>query len=308
MNHGVIVITGPTAVGKTAAALMLCKRLNGELVNADAMQVYRGMDIGTAKAGSAERAEIPHHLIDIRHVNETYNVVDYVRDATESIRQIQARDHIAIVCGGTGLYIQSLVEGIVYPPEARDPVVRANLERLADLHGVPFLRSQLAAVDPCAAERLPDGDRRRIIRALEVYQTTGRPASVWIEKSKRDGPSFSFFAYCLTLPRPVLYNRIDERVEKMIASGLPREAAAWYAANPGATARQAIGYKEFIPWLEGQADLAQVTAAVKQATRRYAKRQLTWFRRMRNLTWLDHSDPAHTLETITNHEFFAKFV
>ncbi len=298
MSHVVYVITGPTAVGKSAIALALCRQLGGELISADAMQVYRGMDIGTAKASRVERDEIPHHLLDIRHISEPYHVAHFVRDATTAIQQIQARKRAAVICGGTGLYVQSLLEGIVYPPHARDATVRADLQRQADQYGSAFLRAQLAQVDPKTASRLVDADRRRIIRALEVFHTTGRPASAWVEDSKREGPRFDFSAFCLSLPRPQLYERINRRVEEMIAAGLPQEATAWHHAHPGPTARQAIGYKEFVPWIEGSMSLEQATAQIKQATRRYAKRQLTWFRRMKNLQWLDNTNPSQTLRTI----------
>jgi tRNA dimethylallyltransferase len=173
MKDRVIVITGPTAAGKSAVALELCRSLGGEIVNADAMQIYRGMDIGTAKASHGERAEIPHHLIDIRTPSESYSVADYVQDASLAIREIHRRERIAGVCGGTGLYVQSLMEGIQFHPHSSNPEVRRELEEQADREGVAALRLRLQEIDPETAGRLTDGDRRRVIRALEMVRTTG---------------------------------------------------------------------------------------------------------------------------------------
>jgi len=298
MNNRVIVITGPTAAGKSEVALALCRSLGGEIVNADAMQVYCGMNIGTAKASLEEREEVPHHLIDIRTPSESYSVADYVRDAAQAIRDIQRRGRPAVVCGGTGLYVQSLLEGIQFHPQSHNPEIRRDLEELADREGVASLRLRLQEIEPETARRLTDGDRRRVIRALEMFRTTGSTPSELLEQSRQEGPSFDFAAYCLSLDRPLLYDRIEQRIDRMFASGLPREAAAVLANAPGPTARQAIGYKEFVPWLAGEQDLSQVAEQIKTATRHYAKRQLTWFRRMRTLTWLDNKDAEKTLETL----------
>ncbi len=298
MKDRVIVITGPTAAGKSAVALELCRSLGGEIVNADAMQIYRGMDIGTAKASHGERAEIPHHLIDIRTPSESYSVADYVQDASLAIREIHRRERIAVVCGGTGLYVQSLMEGIQFHPHSSNPEVRRELEEQADREGVAALRLRLQEIDPETAGRLTDGDRRRVIRALEMVRTTGSTPTELREQSRLEGPSFVFSAFCLSLERSLLYTRIEERIDRMFAAGLPQEAAFVLLNMPGPTARQAIGYKEFAPWITGEQSLSQIAEQIKIATRHYAKRQLTWFRRMRTLTWLDNADVKKTLETI----------
>ncbi len=298
MSRLVYVVTGPTASGKTAVAIDLCRAWDGEVVNADAMQVYRGMDIGTAKPDKEERRGVPHHLIDIRDPSEKYSVADFVVDAAASIHEIQSRGHAAVVCGGTGLYVQSLMEGLEFHPDARDEQVRKELEGQADAIGVAALRRRLMEIDPETAGRLSDHDRRRVIRALEVFETTGQTASRLREDSRRNGSPFQFKAFCLNLDRPRLYERIETRIDRMMAAGLPAEAAGLLSAHPGSTASQAIGYKEFLPYLDGKATLADVSNRIKQATRNYAKRQLTWFRRMPGLDWLDNADPEKTIHQI----------
>lgn len=298
MSNRVLVITGPTAAGKSSVALELCRHLDGEIVNADAMQVYRGMDIGTAKSSPAERKEVPHHLIDIRSPSESYSVADYVRDAALAIRDIHLRGHLAVVCGGTGLYVQSLMEGIQFHPHSYNPEVRRELEEQADREGVAALRRQLQEMDPESASRLTDGDRRRVIRALEMIRTTGSTPTVLREQSRLEGPSFDFSAFCLTLERPLLYARIEARIDRMFEAGLPQEATSVLSNQPGPTARQAIGYKEFAPWLAGEQDLTQVAEQIKIATRHYAKRQLTWFRRMPTLVWIDNAEPQKMMEIL----------
>lgn len=298
----VIVITGPTAAGKSAVAFDLCQRLRGEIVNADAMQVYRGMDIGTAKPSPEEREAIPHHLIDIRDPSEVYSVADYVPDATECIRQIRSRGHVAVVCGGTGLYVQSLMEGLEFPAGARSDSVRNRLESQAETEGIHVLLERLQEVDPATAERLSVTDRRRIIRALEVFETTGMTASKMREESRLRGSPFVFQSFCLTLERSLLYTRIEDRIDRMIMDGLPAEAAMIFTCPPGNTASQAIGYKEFLPYIEGRSTLEEVSVQIKQATRNYAKRQLTWFRRMKTLVWLDNTIPEMTVNQIMDHK------
>ena len=294
----VLVITGPTAAGKTPVGIQLCQRLGGELINADAMQIYRGMDIGTSKPDRGERAGVSHHLIDIRDPSDSFSVAEYVAEAANCIREIQGRGRVAVICGGTGLYVQSLMEGLSFHPHARDEVIRRRLESIADNDGLSSLLEQLRKIDPETAGRLNVHDRRRIIRSLEVFEVTGQTAAQLRALSRKQGTPFSFSAYCLTLDRPALYARIDSRVDRMIQDGLVEEAARILASCPGPTARQAIGYKEFIPYFENKASLKDVTDRINQSTRNYAKRQLTWFRHMGTLSWLDNSSPGQTVETI----------
>ena len=292
------VITGPTASGKTRIGIELCRRIDGEIINADAMQIYRGMDIGTAKPDREERAGVAHHLIDIRNPSDSFSVADYVGEAVSCIREIQARGHTAVICGGTGLYIQSLMEGLSFHPHARDDEVRQRLEKLADADGLASLVEQLRKLDPKTADRLDVHDRRRIIRALEVIEITGQTTTQLQAASRKEGTPFVFSAFCLNLDRPVLYARIEARVDRMIREGLVEEASGIMASCPGDTARQAIGYKEFLPYFENKSSLQEVTDRIKQSTRNYAKRQLTWFRRMDTLIWLDNSNPGQTLDSI----------
>ncbi|NLO36695.1 MAG: tRNA (adenosine(37)-N6)-dimethylallyltransferase MiaA [Clostridiaceae bacterium] len=286
----VILITGPTASGKSALALRLAEWLDGEIVSADSMQIYRGMDIGTAKATPAERARVVHHLLDIREPGEPFSVVDYQREASAAIRQIQTRGKTAVLCGGTGQYLSALTDGLTFASAGADPAVRAELEQLAARDGSEALWQKLAALDPASAGRIQPGDKKRLVRALEVSVLTGRPMSEHLARSRDRAPEFAFNSFCLNHDRPELYRRIDQRVRDMVERGLVEEVRALLARPlpAGSTCLQAIGYKELAETIAGSQPLSEAVARIQQATRRYAKRQLTWFRKMKGLIWLEN--------------------
>jgi len=296
----VLVIAGPTASGKTETALLVCEAIGGEVVSADSMQIYQGMDIGTAKATPAEQARIPHHLIDIRQPGERYSVADYKRDATAAIRDIYDRGRRPVLCGGTGQYLSALIDGLVFNESPPDLELRQALNWQADQEGLAALYAKLQKIDPDRAERLPPGDRKRIIRALEIYAQTGLTIEQQNVLSRLAGPDFCFEIYGLTHERPVLYERINRRVEKMVAEGLAREVQALLDRGTplDSTCLQAIGYKEMIAYCSGQTSLADTIANIQQATRRYAKRQITWFKKIQGLSWIINLQPAENAEII----------
>lgn len=299
-DERILVICGPTASGKTATAIELCRRLNGEVVSADSMQIYRGLDIGTAKATAAEQAGIPHHLLDICEPDEFYSVAAYKQAATAVIRDILARGRRPVVCGGTGQYISALLEGLTFIEMPVDEALRARLNDEADTIGLEALWRRVQARDPAAADRISLQDRKRIVRALEVMAQSGLTPTELNRRSREQGPDFQFQTYCLTHDRPILYERINRRVVAMFAAGLEREVEALLALGlpAGSTCLQAIGYKEVQALLAGNQDRAATIALVQQATRRYAKRQLTWFRRLPNVTWQENMDPLTAAERI----------
>lgn len=290
----VLVICGPTASGKSSTAIEIALQLNGEIVSADSMQIYRGMDIGTAKVTPHEQALVRHHLIDCCELGESFSVARYKELATAAIRDIQSRGKLAIVCGGTGQYIQALVQGIDYVEIPADPELRESLNQRAREEGLDRLFQELSLVDPAAAHTIKPQDQKRIVRALEIYHQTGRPKSDHLAESLLKGPDFKFIVYCLTHQRAVLYDKINQRVQTMVEQGLVEEVRQLIAltAGPAATtAWQAIGYKEIIAHLQGQKDLQDAISDIAQATRRYAKRQLTWFRNMQDVHWIQDLNP-----------------
>ena len=281
----IIVIAGPTAVGKSALALALAKRLNGEVISADSMQIYRGMDIGTAKATAAERAAVPHHLIDIRDPSEEYSCADYAADARRCVDEILSRGKTPIFCGGTGLYLrQALCDTPVSSPPG-DPELRAMLEARDPAENY----RELSLCDPESAAAIHPNNRRRVIRALEIYRLSGIPKSRWDRETPSEEYRADALLLCLTAPREALYARIDRRVVEMVEAGLFEEVRA-LNPDPATTAGQAIGYKEMLSCLRGEQTLDEAIAQIQMASRRYAKRQLTWFSHQKGFTMLDVSD------------------
>ena len=290
----IIVICGPTATGKTALSVALAKLLDGEVVSADSMQIYKGLRVGTAQATPEEMKGVPHHLVGFLPPEERFSVADYVRHAGECIAQITARGRVPIVAGGTGLYISSLVNGIDFTPDKADPAVRARLETELTEQGIGPLYARLQQVDPeCAAKLHPNNHGR----VLELYEQTGETMSCRLARSRPAQQPYRALLIGLNMPeRAQLYARIDARVDAMLAHGLLEEARLVYANRDAYhTAAQAIGYKEFFPYFEGASELESCVLALKQATRNYAKRQLTWFRRMPDVLWL-HPEDADVLE------------
>ncbi len=280
-----IAIVGPTAVGKTRLAIDLALRLDTEIISGDALQVYRGLDIGTAKPDTAERRGVIHHLIDILGPREEFSVADFKPRAAALIAAINARGRIPILAGGTGLYVRSLLEDYRFNAAPGSEEIRRRLADLAERHGSAHLHSLLQAADPETAARLHPNDTRRVIRALESFEQSGEQVS----RARNDAPVYDSLVIGLTMERGKLYERINRRVDDMIAAGLVAEVAALLKSGVPPTARslQAIGYKELADHLTGGADLAAAVANIKQATRNFAKRQYTWFRRMPYIHWVD---------------------
>ena len=284
----VVAIGGPTATGKTALSMALARQFNGEVINADSMQVYRGLSVGTAKATEEERAGVCHHLLDFLNPEEPYSVAEFVEMAAGLIPQITGRGHLPLVVGGTGLYITSLLHGIAFAPQRSDPELREELQQEAEEQGAQALYERLRQIDPEYAAKVHPNNLPRVIRALEVFRLTGRKMSEEQRQSRPETPPYRSLCLCLTYrDRAELYRRIDLRVDKMLEQGILGEAeTVWLHKAEYRTAAQAIGYKEFFPYFEGTQSLAACTAALKQATRRYAKRQLTWFRHQNDARWL----------------------
>lgn len=283
----VVVVAGPTASGKTALSVALAQRYNGEIISADSMQIYRGMDIATAKPTLEERKGIPHHLMDFLPVTESYSVASFVSDAKAAAAEIHGRGKNVILCGGTGLYIDALIGNMQFEDEPDNTGVRETLRRRLNEEGIDALYKELQSVDPADAERICPQNEVRVLRALEIWYLTGELPS---ERRKRavSRPS-DFLPVWIGLGfenRENLYRRIEARVDAMLEAGLLDETRRWLSAQSGQTAAQAIGYKELAPYLRGEASLAEARERLVRATRHYAKRQLTWFRRNPAIHWL----------------------
>lgn len=297
----VLVIVGPTAVGKTALSIELAKKYNGEIISGDSMQVYRELTIGTAKVTEEETEGIPHYLIDIRDKEEAYSVSEFQQEARAWIADIHQRGKLPIIVGGTGLYIQALLYDFQLggKTEDADTALRLKYEAFAHEHGKAALWQLLKETDPLAAEKIHFNNQRKVIRALEVFETTGESITAPKEEPQR---LYDYFLIGLTTDREVLYQRINQRVNQMMANGLLDEAEK-IKAIPDTQAALGIGYKEFLPYFQGQATLEEVAEEIKLHSRRYAKRQLTWFRNRLNPYWMDlvqHPETIVELEkTIT---------
>ena len=302
----VIAVGGPTATGKTALSVALAKRFGAEIISADSMQIYRGLDVGTAKVTPEEQQGIPHHLLDILPPEEPYSVADFTADASRLITEISGRGHLPIVAGGTGLYITSLLNGVRFAPEKTDPAIRARLQRRAAEEGTEVLYRTLQEIDAEYAKKVHPNNLPRVIRALELYEATGRRMSEEQAESRPQEKPYRSICLCLTCrDRAVLYRRIDRRVDQMMEQGLLAEAEqVWRKRDRYRTAAQAIGYKEFFPFFEGTADCSDCVNRLKQATRNYAKRQLTWFRHQNDAIWLYTDDPGAEEQAITLVEQF----
>ena len=287
-----LVIAGPTASGKTGVAVELALALNGEVVSADSMQVYRGLTIGTAKATAEERRGVPHHLIDVADPGEDYSVVRYQQQAREAIRDIAARGRLPILAGGTGFYINAVVKDTDFTEEHTDPVLRQALYDRAAQEGPEAFHARLAAVDPAAAAAIHPHNVRRVARALEYFRLTGERLSEHnAREAQKEGP-YDLHFFVLTMERARLYARIEERIDEMMAQGLLDEAARLLAAGypKSLPAMRGLGYKELFPYLEGECSLDEAVTTLKTNTRRYAKRQLTWFAGQTSGTWIDRTD------------------
>lgn len=294
MPPKILVIVGPTASGKTRMAVELAQRHNGEVISADSMQIYRTMDIGTAKPTKEEMGGIPHHMIDVADPEEDFSVARYVEMAAQCVDDVLARGKLPIVAGGTGLYIDSLLSGRTFAPFSPDSALRGELEReLAEKGGQAMLEA-LAQVDPEAAQRLHPNDHKRIIRALEVYRSTGKTITQHNRETQAIPPRYDALTIGLAFQdRQAMWRRIDQRIDEMVAAGLEDEVRRLLTSgiSPKCTAMQAIGYKEFTQALSGEMTWQEAADVVKLRSRQYAKRQLTWFGRNPNTRWVRWDDP-----------------
>ncbi len=275
------VIAGPTATGKTALAIAVAQALHGEVVSADSMQVYDDVWIGTARPTAEEQQGIPHHLQGFLPLGESYSVARYVEDAYRVFAQLYAQGKTPVLCGGTGLYVQSFMENIQFFPQPSDPQLRQELLQTGQEQGGAALLEELRRIDPDTAARLHEHDLHRIVRALEIYRITGETLTQQERRSHSIPPPYRGCLFVLQYrDRALLYRRIEQRVDRMLEAGLMDEAFRVLQQQPSATVLQAIGYKEFLPYFSGACTLAEAVDTLKQETRRYAKRQMSWFRRL----------------------------
>ncbi|MBP5273238.1 MAG: tRNA (adenosine(37)-N6)-dimethylallyltransferase MiaA [Clostridia bacterium] len=293
-----VAVVGPTASGKTGLAVALAKAFDGEVLSFDSMQLYRGMDVATAKPTPEEMEGIPHHLISAVDPADTYSVARFQEDASRIIADITARGKHVIMVGGTGLYLDSFVQNLQFLDTGDTSKVRERLKRELEDAGPEAMYARLKALDPDYAESIHPNNMGRVLRALEIYETTGQTMSQQIAQSRREPGNYDVCYIGLTArDRDILYERINTRVDRMLENGLLEEAERWLRDTPGATASQAIGIKEMLPYLRGEADLPSCVETLKTATRHYAKRQLTWFRRNPEVHWLylDEADGPEAL-------------
>ncbi|MBT9168413.1 MAG: tRNA dimethylallyltransferase [Syntrophomonadaceae bacterium] len=301
MKGKLLVITGPTSVGKSAVAVGVAKAIGGEIISADSVQVYRGLDIGAAKPTMAERETVPHHLIDLVDPNWNYSVAQYQRHATEVIAALHQEGKLPILVGGTGLYLRAVVKGYAFGEDAEDESLRLRLRQEVKELGAEALHSRLNVVDPQTAARLHPNDLRRVIRALEFYEKSKQSISEQRAATPQENVYDTLF-FCLTMPRDLLYHRIEMRVEEMLAAGLVDEVRGLLAdgVSPEAKSMQSLGYKQIVAYLSGERSLLAAVTEIKRDTRRFAKRQLTWFRREKELIWLDLSKYSGTADLVGN--------
>lgn len=284
----VICVVGPTASGKTALAVKLALKYNGEVVSADSMQIYKDMDIATAKPDTEEMCGVAHHLIGFLPPSDTYSVAQYVQDAAAVISDIHSRGKVPIIAGGTGLYVDSLLNNVTFSESNSDEKLREELRKKAEIQGAQSLIDELAQFDPESAERIEPNNIKRVIRAIEIYRTTGITMTEHNRRSKSIESPYSAVKIGLKAQnRQFLYDRINMRVDIMVKHGLIEEAKAVLSQPCSQTAQKAIGYKEIVPYINGEAELDDVLEELKKQTRRYAKRQLTWFMRDEHIRWFD---------------------
>ena len=289
IKRPLVVLTGPTAVGKTKLSIALAKAIGGEILSADSMQVYKHMDIGSAKIRPEEMQGVTHHLIDILEPWEEFNVVVFQKKCLECMEQIYAKGHIPILVGGTGFYIQAVLRGIDFTENEENTEYRQKLEHLASEQGPEVLHEMLAKVDPVSAQNIHANNIKRTIRALEYYELTGEPISVHNEREKERTSPYNFSYFVLTDDREKLYARIEDRIDEMMSQGLVDEVRQLkdMGCRKGMTSMQGLGYKEILEYLDGECSLEDAVYTLKRDTRHFAKRQLTWFRRESEVTWID---------------------
>lgn len=307
----VIAVVGPTASGKTELAVKLAKELNGEIISFDSMQIYKGMRIASAAPTEEEREGIPHHLVEFLSADESFSVADFVSAATEKVNEIIMRKKAVIIAGGTGLYINSFLDNIIFSEDKKDDKLREELNRQYDTIGGEKMLELLREFDAESAERLHPNNKKRVVRAFEIYRSTGKTMTEQLADSKAQESPYEPYIIGLSYKnRKTLYDRIDLRVDKMLEAGLIEEAKIAFEANKVSTSSQAIGHKEFFPFFEGDITLEEAIEELKKQTRRYAKRQLTWFNRDERVNWIMRDtvtcEKEAALETLERMNYFGK--
>lgn len=293
-EHGkkpLIILTGPTAVGKTALSISLAKAVNGEMISADSMQVYKYLDIGTAKIKPEEMEGIPHHLINVLEPDRDFNVFLFQSMAREALDEIYVKEKLPIVVGGTGFYIQALLYDTEFERMPQTNVYRRELEQFVVMHGAHALHERLKEIDPVSYDTIHENNIKRVIRALEFYHDAGYPISQHNAKQREKLSPYNFAYFVLNDDREKLYQRIEQRIDRMLEEGLVEEVkkALQYGCTPDMVSMQGLGYKELIPYLQGDRTLEEAIYILKRDTRHFAKRQITWFKRERDVTWIDRS-------------------
>ena len=302
MKRPLIVLTGPTAVGKTSLSISLAKAVNGEIISADSMQVYKKMDIGSAKIRPEEMQGVKHYLVDILEPEEEFHIVKFQQMAKEAMEEIYEKGKIPILVGGTGFYIQAVTRDIDFTEAQQENTYRAELEKLAETEGAEYLHDRLKEVDPASADTIHANNVKRVIRALEFYHQNGTPISAHNEEQKKQTSPYNLAYFVLNAPRDILYERIDKRVDQMLEEGLVKEVEGLKREgyHRGMVSMQGLGYKEILAYLEGEYPLEEAVRILKRDTRHFAKRQLTWFRRESDVIWVDkdkfHWDEKEILE------------
>lgn len=292
MKKPLIVLTGPTAIGKTSLSISLAKAVNGEIVSADSMQVYRHMDIGSAKIRPEEMDGVRHYLVDVLEPEEEFHIVKFQKMAKEAMEEIYAKGKIPILVGGTGFYIQAVTRDIDFTEAEQENSYRMELENLAEEKGAEYLHAMLAEVDPASAEAIHANNIKRVIRALEFYHQNGTPISAHNEQQKAQESPYELAYFVLNGPREILYDRIDRRVDQMLEDGLVEEVENLRkrGCHRGMVSMQGLGYKEILAYLEGECSLEEAARILKRDTRHFAKRQLTWFRREKDVIWVNKEE------------------
>ena len=302
MKRPLIVLTGPTAVGKTSLSISLAKAVNGEIISADSMQVYKKMDIGSAKIRPEEMQGVKHYLVDVLEPEEEFHIVKFQQMAKEAMEEIYEKGKIPILVGGTGFYIQAVTRDIDFTEAQQENTYRAELEKLAETEGAEYLHDRLKEVDPASADTIHANNVKRVIRALEFYHQNGTPISTHNEEQKKQTSPYNLAYFVLNAPRDILYERIDKRVDQMLEEGLVKEVEGLKRedCHRGMVSMQGLGYKEILAYLEGEYPLEEAVRILKRDTRHFAKRQLTWFRRESDVIWVDkdkfHWDEKEILE------------
>lgn len=302
----IVVVCGPTASGKTKLAVDLAKEFNGEIISADSMQIYKGLDIASAKPTEEEREGIPHHLMDFLDPRNGYSVADYVIEARRLIADISARGKLPVICGGTGLYINAIVDNIEFDDTGSDHEYRERLKAVAREKGNGAVLEMLREVDPESAERLHENNLSRVIRALEVYHLSGKTMTEIQAESRKNPSPYEPCMLMIDWDREILYDRINRRVDIMLQNGLLEEAREFFTHEDYVTASQAIGYKELKPYFDGEKELSECVEHLKQETRKYAKRQLTWFRKDSRICLISAGETTKYDEILKNAEKIIK--